>query len=223
MNNFFPHGWHARAHLLPAFPPPHLRGKLAVAIDRNGLGATGYILALFHPNLALDAQGVALALDERDWNALVGLAHSAGCLAPELEVTGRWMRESYDEEDEDYNIIWRWWEMETEFSHGFSNTIISPYTITVERRSVHNHNSTTLNNPGYTTFSLSGFQPTSRNLVDGRPLPQFLHEIYVVLWETYNERLDAPSHAIDPWLHMCTTLAYTLGEHPNWRCSNDLY
>jgi hypothetical protein len=163
-------------------------------------------LVLFYPNLAVDAHGVVLALNQRDWNALIGLAQRAGCLSAELEATG-WL--TRDEEDEESSPSYRSWAMDMGgASCPIFEAILAPYAMSPTTVNSGNFGALLgdLHSHGHTSFSISGFYPNQRNLEGGGQLPVFLHDLFVVLWETYNKRLDAPPPAADPWLHICRAL-----------------
>jgi hypothetical protein len=237
MSIYFPHGWHARAQPLPpSFPPAsYLHLNAAFAVFSEAMYGPSTNLALFYPNLALDAQGVALALHPRDWNALVGLAQRAGCLAPELTLTGLLTRESYNVDDEDYNDWWRSWAIDTGWSCQSTDSIHTPYGRTSEsefwrRLAVAGSGSGSARvggnevpwlNSEYTSFSLTGFDSTIRNLEGGGLLPTFLHELFVVLRETYNKRRDAPPPIVNPWFIVCPSIAPSLGRQSKYSCDRD--
>jgi hypothetical protein len=205
MSVFFPHGWHARAHPLPSFPPYFLQPSPAIIFSSLGMLGRQFDLVLFNPNLAVDAHGVVLALDQRDWNAFIGLAQRAGCLSGELEATGQLMRDFWDEpEDEESNSSYRSWVIDTGVSCPISQSIVAPYAI--DPTVTDSMHLKALRNRLYTSFSITGFSSSQRNLEGGGQLPIFLHDLFVVLEESYSKRLDAPTPAIDPWIHICRAL-----------------
>ncbi|KAI0093596.1 hypothetical protein BDY19DRAFT_881625 [Irpex rosettiformis] len=69
-------GWHTRTTPYPSpatFTPT--RASLAFAVLRNAQAdPEGFTLALFSPDLAVDARGKVLLLQKTDWDGLVGLA-----------------------------------------------------------------------------------------------------------------------------------------------------
>ncbi|KAI0818550.1 hypothetical protein BC629DRAFT_1278273 [Irpex lacteus] len=69
-------GWHSRAtpHPSPSTFTP-TRSSLAFTILRNAQAdPEGFTLALFKPDIAVDARGHVLVLEKGDWEGLVGLA-----------------------------------------------------------------------------------------------------------------------------------------------------
>jgi len=80
-------GWFSRATpLSDNFSPS--RDKLAFSVLRNApVDPEGFTLALFYPNLAVDATGRVLVLSDTDFSGLVNLAKRT----PDLPQTGSFM------------------------------------------------------------------------------------------------------------------------------------
>jgi hypothetical protein len=219
---FIPHGWHARARTLPSFPPPYFQPNLALAIVEHGLAGTGIVLGLFYPNLALDAQGATLALEQRDWNALLGLGQRAGCLDPWLTAASGGIIDSKHGSG---------WSAKTDATCQNSHSIIVPHDIPKSPR----ENLERQARPRVATLDWSwgsiwfhAWGPRRRRLDSGGLLPLSLHELMVVLTETYDLELDNLPPIITTWLNVCRKIAIDLDRHPStlcnrvyWRSRND--
>lgn len=79
-------GWHSRAnaHSSPSkFTPTRQDLALAILLNSQGIHQ-GFTLALFKPNIAVDAMGRIIVVPEQDFDHMVALAHKT----PELPQTG---------------------------------------------------------------------------------------------------------------------------------------
>lgn len=91
-----PFGWHLRAKPHPDGAAYEIKKEnLVFAMKINAmLDPDGLTVALFKPNLAIDAVGRVFTLSEPDWSALANLAAQAAAL-PKANPNGLWEIRDY--------------------------------------------------------------------------------------------------------------------------------
>jgi hypothetical protein len=190
----------------------------------------GVFLGLFHPNLALDSHGTTLALEQRDWNALLGLGQRAGCLDPWLASvsgasSGNQMGDTY-------------WSLNSPVTCQGTDAIVVPYDMPMSPLKSPKQRGTSYGvatpNDRFSTIRIGAWNPGRLRLENNGLLPLSLHELFVVLGEMYTQLLDElPATRHTPfherpllratWLRVCKKLAIDHEHSPPAWCFIDQY